>query len=356
MPPKSKFFYDFDSALKHLAGETRLASAALNALSGATRKNLAAFARTWVVLPAERRRSVTKLMVELAEANVELDFNLLYRYLLDDEDPEVRASAIEGLWEDEDAALVKPFVGFLRSDPDARVRAAAADSLGRFMLLAEYGRLPESPHANLIYEALLATIRGTAEELNVRRHAVEAVAYSNRDQVRDVIAAAYADEDPQMRASAVAAMGRSADPYWRKIAVDELESLDPRMRFEAVRALGELEYRAAVPQLIDLLEDPDREVQMAVITALGQIGGNAAEQALANAAESDDEVLHELADEALQELRFSGDPNLLLFDLDVDEELVEDEDDADEESVEDEDDADKGLVEDEDDMDPVDAS
>ena len=356
MPRKSKFFYDFDSALKHLSGESRLASSALNALSSATRQHLAAFARAWVILPVERRRSVSKMMVELAEANVELDFNLLYRYLLDDEDAQVRASAIEGLWEDKDAALVKLFVGFLRSDPDARVRAAAADSLGRFMLLAEYGRLPQSPHADLIYEALLATIRGAAEELNVRCRAVEALAYSSRDQVRDVIAAAYADDDAQMRASAVAAMGRSADPYWRKIAVDELESLDPRMRFEAVRALGELEYRAAVPQLIDLLEDPDREVQMAVITALGQIGGNAAKQALANAAESDDEVLHELADEALQELRFSGDPNLLLFDLDVDEELVEDEDDADEESVEDEDDADKGLVEDEDDMDPVDAS
>ncbi|HEX7586994.1 MAG TPA: HEAT repeat domain-containing protein [Anaerolineae bacterium] len=341
MPPKSKFFYDFDSALKHLAGDTRLASSALNALSSATRKNLAAFARAWVLLPVERRRSVVKLMVELAEANVELDFNLLYRYLLDDEDPAVRASAIEGLWEDEDAALVKPFVGFLRSDPDARVRAAAADSLGRFMLLAEYGRLPESPHANLIFEALLATIHGTAEDLNVRRHALEAVAYSSRDQVRDVITAAYADEDPQMRASAVAAMGRSADPFWRKTAADELESLDPRMRFEAVRSVGELEYRTAVPQLIELLDDPDREVQMAVITALGQIGGSAAKQALANAAESEDEVLHELADDALQELRFSGDPNLLLFDLDVDEESGEDDDVVDEELVEDEDDADQ---------------
>lgn len=329
MPPKSKFFYDFDSALKHLAGETRLASSALNALSSATRRNLAAFAPAWVVLPAERRRSVVKMMVELAEANVELDYNLLFRYLLDDEDPQVRASAIEGLWEDEDAALVKPFVGFLRSDPDARVRAAAADSLGRFMLLAEYGRLPESPHANLIYEALLATIQSAAEELNVRRRAVEALAYSSRDQVRDVIAAAYADEDAQMRASAVAAMGRSADPYWRKIAAEELDSLDPRMRFEAVRAMGELENRGAVPRVIELLDDPDREVQMAAITALGQIGGSAAKEALANAAESDDEVLHELADEALQELRFSGDPNLLLFDLDVDEDLADDEDDID---------------------------
>ena len=330
MPRKSKFFYDFDSALGHLQSETRLASSALNALSNANKQNLAAFARKWVSLLVERRRNVAKMLVELAEANIELDFNVLFRYLLNDEDAQVRASAIEGLWEDEDAALVKPFVGFMRSDPDARVRAAAADSLGRFMLLAEYGRLPQSPHANLIYEALLATIHGTVEDLNVRRRAVEALAYSSRDRVRDVIAAAYADEDEQMRASAVAAMGRSADPYWRKIAARELDSLDPRMRFEAARTMGELEYRGAVPRLIELLDDPDREVQMVTITALGQIGGNAAREALTSAAESDDEVLRELADDALQELRFSGDPNFLLFDLDPDEELTEDEDDLDE--------------------------
>ena len=243
----------------------------------------------------------------------------------------MRAFAIEGLWEDEDPALVKPLVGFLRSDPDATVRAAAADSLGRFMLLAEYGRVPQSPHADLIYDALLATIHGTAEAIGVRRRAVEALAYSSRERVRDVIAAAYADDDADMRASAVAAMGRSADAYWRKTVANELDSHDPRMRFEAARAIGELEYRAAVPRLIELLDDPDREVQMATITALGQIGNRAAMDALTRTAASDDEVLRELANDALQEVRFTGDTNLLLFDWEADEELMDDEDDFDDE-------------------------
>jgi hypothetical protein len=66
MPRKSKFFYDFDSALGHLQSETRLASSALNALSSANKQNLAAFARTWVSLPLERRRSAAKMLVELA--------------------------------------------------------------------------------------------------------------------------------------------------------------------------------------------------------------------------------------------------------------------------------------------------
>jgi HEAT repeat protein len=77
-----------------------------------------------------------------------------------------------------------------------------------------------------------------------------------------------------------------------------------------------------------MLDDPDREVQMATITALGQIGDKAAREALARMAGSDDEVLRGLADEALQELQFSADPNLLLFDLEPDDELEELDEDA----------------------------
>lgn len=328
MPRQTKLFFDFKSALAHLQGENKLSASAVSALSGANRQDVASFAQTWITLPAARRRQATQMLIDLSENNIELDFNALFRYLLNDEDPPVRAMAIDGLWEDEDLALVKPFIGFMRSDPDARVRAAAADSLGRFMLLGEYGRLPQSPYGDLIYEALLATIHGTSEELDVRCRAVEAISYCSRERVRDIIASAYADEDDQMRASAVAAMGRSADSYWRKTAARELDSPNPRMRFEAARTAGELEDRSAVARLIELLDDPDREVQMVTITALGQIGGRDAREALTRAAASDDDALRDLADDALQEMRFSSDPNFLLFDIDLDEEDFADEDDV----------------------------
>ncbi|MDE3087781.1 MAG: HEAT repeat domain-containing protein [Chloroflexota bacterium] len=326
----SEIFLDFNAALKHLQEENKASATAVSVLSGANKQEVAAFAQTWVRLPPERRRRVSQMLVDLAEENIELDFNPLFRYLLVDEDAQVRALGIEGLWEDEDTALVKPLIGFLRSDPNARVRAAAADSLGRFLLLAEYGRLPQSPHADLIHAALLATVRSGAEDLIARCRAVEALGYSSRDAVRDVIADAYADGEAEMRASAVVAMGHSADGYWRKAVGAELDSLDPRMRFEAVRAAAELEFRGAVPRLIEMLDDTDREVQMATITALGQIGGSAAKAALEEAVESEDEVLRDLADEALQELRFSSDPNSLLFDLAPEEELYEGEEEIDE--------------------------
>ena len=332
MPPKEELFLDFRNALRHLQNERgELSHHTMGALSNANRVELAAFAQTWVGLKPGRRQQIARMLVELAEENIEMDFNPLFRYLLDDEAAAVRASAIDGLWEDEDPGLVRLFVGFLRSDPDLHVRAAAADALGRFMLLAEYNRIPQTPHGKLMFEALLATFQSGLEDISVRARAVEALAYSSRAQVRQVIAAAYEEEDSGMRASAVAAMGHSADKYWGKTVAAELESPDARIRFEAARAAGELEYRAAVPRLIELLEDEDREVQSASITSLGQIGGKQAQAALRQAQESDDEVLSDLADEALQELQFASDPNFLLFDIDPEEVEMGEEDDLDEE-------------------------
>ena len=45
-------------------------------------------------------------MVELAEDDIELDFAAALIWLLDDEDSEVRASAVEGLWENTSATLL----------------------------------------------------------------------------------------------------------------------------------------------------------------------------------------------------------------------------------------------------------
>jgi HEAT repeat protein len=307
--------------LAHLQDEAAaLSPAALSALSGASPSDLATFRQVLSRLPVSRRRRASQMLIELAEENLELDFNALFRSLLDDGDAEVRAYGIAGLWEDEDPALAKMFVGFLRDDPDAGVRAEAANALGRFVLLAEYGRI-KSTQAELICDALLAVFRDTAEDIGVRCRAVESLAYSSQPVVHEVITTAYADDDARMCASAVLAMGRSADAYWCHRVEDELESPEPRMRFEAARAAGELEDRAAVPRLIELLDDADREVASAAITALGQIGGKSAQRALTRAAASDDEMLSALADEALQELEFAGDADLML--MNVEDETLE---------------------------------
>jgi HEAT repeat protein len=325
MPRKKDLFPDFINALRRLRDDALPTRSTLTALSGANRAQLGAFAETWVRLPVERRRDVSAKLVDLAEENIEMDFNILYRYLLDDEDAQVRAHAIDGLWEDEDSALVAPLVGFLRSDADPRVRAAAADALGRFVLLREYNRIPEK-QGDLIHSALLATIRSANEPLDVRRRAVEALAYWGGDMMRDVIANAYADDDAEMRASAIAAMGRSADNYWSRQVFAELDSPEAPMRFNAARAAGELELKSAVKRLVELIDDPDPEVRSAAIASLGQIGGNAARAALEETIESEDDVLAPLAQEALDELEFVSGGDMLMFEANADLGEGEDED------------------------------
>ncbi|HEX9076861.1 MAG TPA: HEAT repeat domain-containing protein, partial [Anaerolineae bacterium] len=203
MSRKDELFLNFGIALEHLRDvPSPLSPAALGALSGANRQELAHFAELWVNLPTERRRRASQMMVDLAEENFKNDFNLLFRYMLNDEDAVVRVHAIDGLWEDEDTSLIKPLIGFLRSDPDPGVRAAAADSLGRFVLLAEYGRLAQKAMADLVHDALLSTIRSGIETTDVRARAIESLAYWSEDLMRDIIATAYEDDHPEMRASA----------------------------------------------------------------------------------------------------------------------------------------------------------
>ena len=318
---------EFSSALDYLRSDNvSFSPSVLFAFSDVTRQELEEFAGVWTTLSVARRRRVALAMADLAEENIEADFNSLFRYLLDDEDAEVREQAINGLWEDEGVYLIKPLIGFMRSDAAARVRAAAASALGRFVFLTETKRIaPE--YGDDIHTALLAVIRNTGEDPLVRRRAIESIAYVGDETVRDIIASAYANDDALMRASAIFAMGRSADPYWRRTIAQELYSQDPQIRFEAARAAGELEYKAAVPRLIELLEDADREVQNAAITSLGQIGGKEAREALEDVIESDDEVARELAQDALDELEFGSGNQMLLYDIGLatDEEAILDE-------------------------------
>jgi HEAT repeat protein len=238
-----------------------------------------------------------------------------------DADSEVRAAAIDGLWENEDQALVGPLVHLLRADESLNVRAAAATALGRFVLLGELEEIDRAP-AMLAEQALLETLHDAQSDLEVRRRAVESISYSGEAGVREIIEAAYYDEEEKMQASALFAMGRSADPFWIKLLVVELDNPNPELRFEAARACGELEASAAVAQLIDMsFNDPDREVQQAAVWALGRIGGREARQALEACCESDDEALSEAAAEALDEMELLGEAlGIPLFeDFDEDE-------------------------------------
>ncbi len=315
----------FEEALLRLADEQApLSSPVLYALSGPNADEVQMFRRQWPTLSLERRRKIISLLTGSAEANFELDFNALFRVTMTDEDEQIRAISIEGLWEDDEVSLIAPLVYALQHDTSVSVRAAAAGSLGRFVLMAELEELDER-YARLMRSALLETIRNRQEHVEVRRRAVESIAYLGEDLVREIIAAAYQEADELMRISAVFAMGRSADTVWTKIVLSELSNANPAMRYEAARACGELEVKEAVPVLIQLASDPDREVQFAAIAALGQIGGLRARRFLERCCRSKDEVLRLAAEDALAELELGQQPlDLFVYDMDHNEDMETD--------------------------------
>lgn len=334
-------FDSFDDVIARCCrGEVRLSRLDLYALSGPSRAEAALFAQRWPGLPVQDRRGILRTLVESAEANFELDFNDLYRLILDDPDDEVRLLAVEGLWEDEDPALASRLARMLRDDASDEVRAAAALSLGRYALRAELGDL-DPRLVKVVTQALLAAVNDPEELAQVRARAVESIAYLDLDQVRGIIDRAYNEDSRLMQASAIFAMGRSGDGYWADTVLRELESAEPEARFEAAHAAGELQLAAAVPALIGFLDENDRELQEMAVWALGQIGGEQAKDALEAILASDNDPLFEAADEALAELMLGASP-LLLFDYagEQDEgpehEEADDDDDLTDDDLEDE--------------------
>ncbi len=326
-------FASFEEIMARFArGDVRLSRFDLYGLSGPSAAEAALFQQRWPELPFVDRRKVMRILVESAEANFEMDFGALFRYALTDPDDEVRFLAVEGLWEEEDAWLVAPLIRLLLNDPSDDVRAAAAMSLGRYALQVELGDLDEE-RAQAVARALLAVIDDPEELVEVRRRAVESIAYLDIPALRGIISRAYDEGNLKMRASAVFAMGRSGDAHWRGTVLSELEAVEPEVRFEAARAAGELQLAEAVPTLIQMLGEADQELQEAAIWALGQVGGAQARQALEDLVSGENEALVDAAEEALGELLLGVSP-LLMFsydgedDAELDEEELEEDEDA----------------------------
>ena len=288
----------------------------LSALSDLDTRQLDRFSSCWQSLSPQRRRTLLATLGQQADEHVELLFDSINCLVLDDPDPTIRKIAIGNLWESTDPSLPSAFLTALNEDSSILVRAAAADALGRFVLLTELedGSLTESDQ---IVDDLLRTIRdGASSELH--RACVKSLGFSSREETQAIIADAYLSEDEDLVQSALIAMGRSANPVWRPEILQELNHPSPLIRAEAARAAGELELHDAAQSLVELLEDVSDEVIHIAIWSLGQLGGDVARTALLNiqASAPDPETVKK-ADEALEHLAFlEGTPDLLIYDFD----------------------------------------
>jgi HEAT repeat protein len=286
---------------------TRLKVADFQRLAGLPSREIKALRSRWSGLDVRRRRRIIQELTDLAEDNVELDFDAVFVLGLSDDDPPVRLQSIRGLWEHEGPDILDALLEMLAADEDVAVRAEAALNLSHFVDLHEEGRLRDR-HFLRVEEGLRAAIHRSGEEQEVRARALEAIGAHNEQWVRDAIRGAYESAQRRLKIAAVHAMGRSCDDRWLPLLVRELSSDDAEVRYEAAVASASLGDERAIPHLIKLVLDPDEEVKQAAISALGEIGGLQAREALLLLLESESEVSRQAAAEALTLLDFEEDP------------------------------------------------
>jgi HEAT repeat protein len=288
-------------------------------LSDLIPEDLSRLETAWPDIPAWGRKALMEDVETLGEGDSLLSFETIGRFAIRDEDPQVRLPAVRTLWEFEEPDLATIFLNMAQNEPDTAVRAAAVSGLGRFVYAGEIEEL--APELLQAIEDRLLQIARSGEPTLVRRRALEAMGFSSREEVPGLIETAYASGDKDWIASALFAMGRSANERWQAQVLAMLDNPLPVLRSEAARAAGELEISASVPRLLDLLEDPDPETRRASIWSLSQIGGEGVRDMLENLYEnSEDEDEVDLLEEALDNLAFTEDMQLLpLFDFPEDE-------------------------------------
>lgn len=274
-------------------------------------KELAAFHSVWPQVHATRRFTLLEDLEELAETDTLVSFDNVARLALSDPDPRVRTVAIRMLWEAEDAGLVPVLIGMLGNDSDNAVRAAAAYALGKYIYLGEVEEIPEDV-LHTVEENLLRVINSEDDAL-VRRRALESMGFSSLKEVPPLIRQAYEQDEADWLASALFAMGRSADQVWEPDVKRMLRHPRQNVQFEAVRAAGELELESTRRILLDLLEEEvlDEDVRTATIWSLSQIGGEEIRdrlEELLDETEDEDEI--EILENALDNLTFTEDVSL----------------------------------------------
>ena len=289
----------------------------LHRFSDLTGSDMAKFKNIWQKVDANRKASFLEDLEELAESDTIVSFDELAKFALSDAEPRVRETALHLLWECEDRKLIPTYLNMMEKDPDPMVRASAASALGLFAYEGELEEIPTEILTN-IEDHLLEVEMGRDEPI-VRRRALESLGYSSRPEVPGLIREAYHSPDKEWQASALFAMGRSADESWEKEILDRLNAQEPEVELEAVKAAGQLELQSAREPLLaklDHYDELDEEVRLSTAWSLSQIGGEDVREVLEKLMEAiqDDEEA-EYIEMAVENLAFTEDlPGFGMFD------------------------------------------
>ncbi len=282
--------------------------------------DLAALMQIWPDLPKNRKRSLLQKLVQRYDEDTLISYEALAAALLDDPDHEVRANALRLLAETGNTHLLPKLIKLTETDSVPEVQAYAAQALGSFVEMGELEEIPTET-LRLVEEALLRAARSGHSD--VQRAAIESLGFSSRSEVEVLIENAYEKHDPKWIATALFAMGRSANERWEEQILTNLDNSNLDIQRNAVQAAGELRLAEARQFLLTLLEEEEDDgIIAATIWSLSQIGGEDVRITIETLLDqTEDDELQDYLEEALSNLDFTEEMNafdLLSLNPDVD--------------------------------------
>jgi HEAT repeat protein len=267
----------------------------------------------------DREEKIATLRRLIESEDAFLNNQSTFEAYLSDPDPDVRMLAIKGLWDYPDPALIDRLIDITKNDPDQQVRNRAITGLGRYVYegeMADYDydwgtlesvlreeELPEESYRRVV-AFLLDIAQDPSATPNARRFSIEALGFASEPEITKLVEQAYHEPHPELKTSALFAMGRSGMARWETYVLAELDSPDPRIQLEAVRAAGELFLDEAAPTLLRLARSAtDQNLRREAIWALGHTTSQEAWELLDAIAQdpTEDEETRELAEAALDE-------------------------------------------------------
>jgi len=289
-------------------------------------------------LSSQERVALLESLLEFSEPWT--DNGPIFVEHLDDEDPQVRAMAIQGLWFFPDPAVLDRLMEIANHDPDPTVRTSAIGCLGIFMYegeMADYdfdwGEMTEimredellQPDFERVVSFLMDVYADESRTLDERRHAIEALGFTSDPEIADLIETVYNRPEREMKISALFAMGRSGLVRWTDILAREIHSDDADIQREAIRAVGEIGLDELGEDLLRITYSGEREVLLDAVEALGKTGWEGAFERLEELTLDLDEEIAEVAEEALDEWLWLSEADGLLDEMGLDEDWDDEE-------------------------------
>jgi Zn-dependent protease with chaperone function len=212
-----------------------------------------------------------------------------------DSDAKVRAAVVEALAVMQEARAIPALAKALK-DSNVNVRREAAEAL------SSLNDAPES------VEPLVSALADS--DVHVRLAAVQGLSARKDKRALAALAGLMKDSSPEVRAAAVCALGELQDASSLPALTTALKDDNEEVRAQAVRALGNLETPKAIPALIEATKDRSSEVRSSAANALGELHDAANSPqvvaALKALLEDSSSEVREQAINALSEIRDSG--------------------------------------------------